>query len=281
MVSTTITSSKTTKKAIDFRSSLVPSGTEHFAALHGLGGKNGRRSTIKVCLCDFSDGTGKGVSHTVSAHLSIDTMAKLYEVARQAILPRQAASGFSVSEGTQKTLAQAKDAATALYKELNGKAEVDQKAALASVAKLGKLIAAAQADVKPAQPDRGPVSNYSQTRVTLHITDPQTGLSPISQLMINRQPLRQNGEVSRNPWTVKVVNGKGKALTTQTGGVNYDTRSFQKEEEVSVMLNDDDMFRMMDACRRYITVWENSLISQVLEGIGQLDAEHAARYNNG
>ena len=42
------------------------------------------------------------------------------------------------------------------------------------------------------------------------------------------------------------------------------------------MLSDDDMFRMMDACHRYITVWENSLISQVLDGLTQLEAEYAA-----
>ena len=276
MVSKTITSTKTTKKAIDFRANLSASGTEHFAALHGQGGKNGRKSTIKAVLCDYSNGTGKGNSHTVDANLSVDTMAKLYEVAKQAILPRNSNTNSLTADASVATmLAQAKDAASALYKELNGKETVDKAAALAGVARVGKMIAAVQAGVKPAA-DYGPEYKYSQTRVNTYAIDKATGIAPVSLLSVQRQPLRSNGEVARNPWVIKVTNGKAKSITTETGSVNYDRNSFQKEDEVSVMLSDDDMFRMMDACHRYITVWENSLISQVLDGLTQLEAEYAA-----
>lgn len=276
MVSKTITSTKTTKKAIDFRANLSASGTEHFAALHGQGGKNGRKSTIKAVLCDYSNGTGKGNSHTVDANLSVDTMAKLYEVAKQAILPRNSnTSGLTADASVATMLAQAKDAASALYKEVNGAETVDKAAALAGVARVGKMIAAVQAGVKPVT-DYGPEYKYSQTRVNTYAIDKATSIAPVSLLSVQRQPLRSNGEVARNPWVIKVTNGKAKSITTETGSVNYDRNSFQKEDEVSVMLSDDDMFRMMDACHRYITVWENSLISQVLDGLTQLEAEYAA-----
>lgn len=280
MVSKTICATKTTKKAIDFRANLAASGTERFAALHGQGGKNGRKSTIKVVLCDYSNGTGKGNSHTVDANLSVDTMAKLYEVAKQAILPHNSNNnGMTADASVLIMLAQAKDAATALYKELSGKETVDKTAALAGVARVGKMIAATQAGVKPAATDHGPEYKYSQTRVNTYAMDNATGIAPVSLLSVYRQPLRANGEVARNPWVFKITNGKAKAITTDTGSVNYDRNSFQKEDEVSVMLSDDDMFRMMDACRRYISVWENSLISQVLDGLSQLEAEYAAARN--
>lgn len=281
MVVRTICATKTQKKAIDFRSNLVASGVDHFAELHGTGGNKGaRKSTIKVVLCDYSEGTGKGKSHTVEANLAIDTMAKLYEVAKQAILPKPAVSGMMADNNLSNTLAQAKDAASTLYKTLYAQETLDKKSTLAGLAKVGQMIASAQTGIKPAAPDHGPEYTYSQTRVNTYAMDKATNIAPVSLLSVSRRPVRQDGQISRNPWSFKVTNGKAKASFSDIGGVNYERNSFQKEEEVSVIISDDDMFRMMDACRRYITVWENGLISQVLDGIQQMDAEFAAAHQS-
>ena len=85
-ISTTIVASKTGKKAIDFRDGLNPASVENYANIHSQGGTKSDLypSRIKAVLCDFSNGTGDA-SITVRSNLDVSLIARLLEIARQAI----------------------------------------------------------------------------------------------------------------------------------------------------------------------------------------------------
>lgn len=269
MIDNIITKTKNAKKAIDFRDGLQPSGVDNYAALHSAGGSKSStvKSTIKVVICDYSSGTGNGKSKTVQANLGIDTIARLYEAAAEAIRPR-VAGGISIDPNSCGIAAAAHKQAVNLYTAVRSRNyEFDKEKMLEAIELLGKSLKDINEGIRK---EYGPTFQYFQARINPHDEDKQTGMASVNKLTIARAGIRPNGEIARNPWTITISNGIAKINRSATGACTYSESTYQEQASTFVIVSDEDMFRMMQSCQRFISVWEISVgLGQIIEGQGK------------
>lgn len=186
-------------KILELRNNLSAAEMNEYATMHNAGGtkRAGYKSTIKCLLCDYSKGKGDN-SVTVQTNLNIDVVYMLYEVAKSRLAaPSAKAYDFSKVKGMLRDL----------YSKLNGTPQWQN-----IVKSIGNELNATTATQKPD-------FTYSQDKVDTYRIN--NGIAPVSILTINRNPFRPNGEVSRNPWFIKITNGTAPVRTTKTGSQAY------------------------------------------------------------
>lgn len=277
MISKIIAKANGKDKVIDFRDNLSLANQEDYASIHGTGGaKHARVSAIKTVICDYTNGTGEK-SVTVSANLGLDVMATLFAAAEKfvvgGITPPAAGNKVSAdtiakaNEALQKMVAASKS-----ERELKGDDFVFVGAALRAVCN----------ELKTTAPSGGTKDfEYSQEHVNIYGKG-KNGLAadfaPVDKVLIWHQSTRPDGSPSRYPWTIKISNGSAQVKEAATGSTSYVGSTYKTSGEAFIVLSNMDMFRMMNACNRFVRVWENTYGIPLLAGATEaLQEEFKAR----
>lgn len=273
-ISTTIVASKTGKKAIDFRDSLNPASVENYANIHSQGGTKSDLypSRIKAVLCDFSNGTGDA-SITVRSNLDVSLIARLLEIARQAISIDPNDKSMSIQNSAIHSMENAKEELSTIYKK--AKAGASGSDLLNIIASAGKSVAAAISGVEMRH---GPKVNIDLKRVNIYRKDESHNLAPVTKTLIARNGIRPNGDIATYPWIIKISEGVAEPKVSDIGGWTYVESTYKQQREAYMNFSDEDMFRMMNAIMTYINVWQNCCGLQLVNtGRKKLDEERAAR----
>ena len=271
-------------KILDFRNNMILAKSEHYAMMVGTGGaKFAPNSTIKVCMTDYSAGTGDK-SINVDANISPGSIMQMLAVCEQNVgeiyIP-QPISDAPIIRALNSARAALKSATVSVGDEDEQYVTFPRN----KLIEIGKLITAAQADLskvnealmKPVKPN----VNFSlkQEKVNIYGKD-QAGLVPVSSLLITRQGIRNNGEVSKNPWTVKISNFKAKPVEHAGGTTSYSGQTATEKREAFIMVTDEAMFNCCHRVRRFMETWENAfcipLIAEAVEAKNRARLEAAA-----
>ena len=279
-VSTNITKTNGKTKVIDFCDNLIPANIEDYANLHGSGGgHHAPKSTILCHICDYSKGTGDK-SVTVKANLSVDTIYRLYKVAKQTIFKSEPAkSGYVLSERVVKML-------NGTYKNLQNlyKAATSEKGVTAdNILQVGQEYKQVFQEIVNSKASEAgkPDFTHTQDRVNVYQINKTMGTAPVTKLSITHTPIRSDGQVSNYPWYIKITNGIAAVREQQNGATSYDSKKFNVTAEATINVSDEDMFRMMHSVTRYIEIWENTTcIPLVQQGLQRREEERRAARNN-
>ena len=273
MINTIIAKTSTSKRVIDFRDGLVVANNDDYAMLFGIGGKNHAPvSVIPVTVCDFSVGTGDR-SRTCTANLEVDVISQLYEVAKDRILhPVTAqkrgtqATGIHLSDMAWNNLNQCLDI---LRASLQNPGYIDGD----NLVSLGQMLRAVcddgagslngrQSQAAPAKPAYGkkqPTANadymHQQVRVNIYKKGADglpSNVAPVQKLTILHTPFDDNGNIHGAPWLFTIANGAAEPNVSDNGAITFKSNTYQEFNSVFMNVSDADMFRMMDACQRYI-----------------------------
>lgn len=296
-ISDIIVRTDTKGKILDFRNNLILARKEHYAMMHGTGGKEfAPNSTIKVTVTDYSNGTGDK-STTVSANVSPDLIARILDVCRQnvgvSVVPPSSGKGSSSEPINPAKIEEAYKLALELFqKGAQGADKGSTVISKESLRNLGVLIAETKDAIaahngksQSAQPSPSVQANASvdfswqQERVNIYGDADKEGRIPVSVLTIVRQQYRKNGDVSRLPWSAKITTFRAKPKAQENGTTAYDGNSKADVKEAYINISDDEMFRCCYRIERFIQVWENAMcIPLVREGIS-IKEQNRLEYN--
>ena len=280
LISGIITKANGKDKVIDFRDGLVPAYPSDYAMLFGEGGKkHAPKSVIRVVICDFTKGTG-AKSVTVQANLEMEVVSILRAVAEnrmlsnpnllsgQALRTEKPAEGRHITESSFQSLVQA-------YSLIVSKVRANIRAlSEPEFMHIGSCLKAIYQDAKnssappvqqksawgkqPAEQKDTADYKYSQERVNVYKLGanglPQN-FAPVNKLLITHKTLRDDGSVSRYPWTIKITNGIARVKVSPNGATSYDGSTFQVQSDAFMNISDADMFRMMHDCSRFIDAY--------------------------
>lgn len=296
MVDSIITKSNGRDKVIDFRDGLVAANTDDYANLHGVGGNKGKApvSVIKTYICDYTKGKGEG-SLTVNASISPELCEQLLEICKQnlgAAVIDPSLSVLAEQRAVNKKLSKTADMMFGLTNNiltiLNRIKEKDEAPALKALATgMSNLFtktrdAAAAKDDSPAQAPivvaRHCDFNYVQDRVHAFGENIHEGsIVPVQRLNIFRQTYRNDGQMGKYPWTVKITNAKAPVHFQDTGATSFSSAKMTDKQEAFIMLSDADMYRMMSRICHFITAWECSVGADVIRQGRKKRAEERAQ----
>ena len=292
--STIISKANAKDKVIDFRDGLVVALPGDYAMIHGAGGaKHAPVSCIRCTICDYTAGTGDK-SVTVSANLDPTTIDLLRRVAGRfaeepAAFRRGSASAPALPAGSVllsgESFGQLKDAFAIMAKHAKEKTMSEDE-----FMQVGKMLQTGLAPMQlPTTTGSAPVGKdyeYSQERVNSYRKG-MDGLpanhAPVNRLSITHQSFRDNGDVSRYPWIVKISNGEAEVKESDIGGTSYVGSTFKLISEAFIMLSDADMDRMMVQCSRFIRTFEDTFgIPLVKNGVEErIEQRKRAAERNG
>lgn len=304
MVDDIITKANGRDKVIDFRDGLVPANIDDYANLHGTGGNKGKApiSVIKTYICDYTKGTGKK-SLTVNASISPDLCEQLLEICKQnigiqvidpnlAIINEQRTANKKLSKAADLIFGATNNILTVLNRIVAASKEGKGNPPLAALAEGMSGLLTKTRD-KVAAPDPIPAAepilvarhcdfSYAQDRVHAFDESVQEGsVVPVQRLNIYRQTYRNDGQVGKYPWTVKITNAKAPVHFQDTGATTFSASSMTDKQEAFIMLSDADMYRMMSRICHYITAWECTIGAALIEkGREKRAAERQAARGN-
>lgn len=273
MISSTIAKVNGRNKVIDFRDNLMPATLEDYANLHGVGGKNhAANSTIRCTICDYSKGKGDE-SVTVGANIAIDAIYKVYLAAKKQIIQPTQDNRQTITADGLTALNKVYAGLKNVYTSVNQGKTIDVKI----ISQLGNLTATGLKSI-----EKTDCGNFAHQQEKVDIYRKKTdGSAPVSKLVITRQGIRSDGQVSRYPWYIKITNGTAPVIFQESGATTYDAKKLSIKGEAFINVSDADMFRMMQRIVSYIRVWENTVcIPLVQRGLQQREQERLAAINN-
>ena len=100
---------------------------------------------------------------------------------------------------------------------------------------------------------------------------------PVQRLNIFRQTYRNDGQMGKYPWTVKITNAKAPVHFQDTGATSFSSAKMTDKQEAFIMLSDADMYRMMSRICHFITAWECSVGADVIRQGRKKRAEERAQ----
>jgi len=287
MVSTIIAKINGRNKVLDFRDGLVPANVEDYAMLHGAGGKDyAASSVIKIYLCDYSAGTGKDKSKTVSASISPELCEQIFEVCKRNIGNQVIPNNFDFfteQRTANKRLTLLGDMCFGVLNNVTkvlgryvetseaGEAPSAGKVAKGLFTLLNKTKERAEAGPKamtyPAAMFLPQHMDFSHAQARVHNYKSKTGggdSAPVQQLQIWHVTYRKQGDLGNYPWTIKVINGKAKIQVQPNGATTFVASTMTDVEEAFIQVSDADMFRAMSRVIHFVSVWENLVASKVV-----------------
>lgn len=297
MINNIIARSSTNKKVIDFRDGLVLAKPDDYAMIFGVGGgKHAPVAVVKVTICDFSAGAGEGKSITANANLELDAIAMLRAAAEQKLLnPVTSQRGSAPQPQGQKGVVLSDDAWAALtevMRQAGNAAKAKQGLTQDELIKLGTNLRIAydagkkSRETPPAQtapvisagPEPGAADfAHSQVRINIYKKGADglpANYAPVSRLTITHTPIDKSGRTNGYPWVVKIGNGSAQVNEAENGATSYASSTYKETQSVFMNISDVDMFRMMDACQRYIDVYSMCFgIPLVRDGVNRRLAE--------
>ena len=279
-VSTKITKTNGKDSVIDFCDNLIPANIEDYANLHGNGGEHcAPKSTIACHICDYSKGKGDK-SVTAKANLGIDTIYRMYTVAKQTVpIPDSTKSSNILSDKGLEILHRTYKNLLSLHKAASSQKAIKPD----TVLQVGKEYKQVFDEIIDSKAERAgkPDFTHTQDRVNVYQINRTTGTAPVAKLSITHIPIRSDRQVSTYPWHIKITSGIAAVIEKQNGAVTYDPKRFNVDKEVAINISDEDMFRMMRSVVRYIEIWENTTcIPLVQQGLQRREEERLAMKNN-
>lgn len=82
------------------------------------------------------------------------------------------------------------------------------------------------------------------------------GRCPMNRISIQRIPKDSKGEPYRSPWFIKLASGTATPSERDNGSIMAAKGSWKAETEITIMLSDDEYFRLLSTCVRGIEMWE-------------------------
>lgn len=82
------------------------------------------------------------------------------------------------------------------------------------------------------------------------------GRCPMNRISIQRIPQDAKGEPYRSPWFIKLSSGTATPSERDNGSVVAAKGSWKPDTEITIMLSDDEYFRLLSTCVRGIEMWE-------------------------
>lgn len=308
MISGIITKTNGADKVIDLRDGLVLAQRKDYAMLFGAGGKNhSANSIIRVTLCDFTRGKGDK-SVTVNANLELDVISLLRAVAENRMLTNPQFLSLQTAQvttpeqpaGLQISIEAYQELTEALKMMLNASSSGQKTLSESDFIEVGKKLRIVHTEAKKSKKAMESASTapasartasgrtgkqlpkpfdfiHSQERVNIY-RQGKDGLAadfaPVNKMTISRKGIRDDGQISRYPWTVKITNGSAKVKMSENGASTYDSSTLAVTAEAFINISDADMFRMMDACQRYVTTFMLGYgIPLVKEGIKEKERQ--------
>ena len=268
MVSKTITKTNGKDKVIDFRDNLVVANTQDYANIHGVGGKaHAPNSTIRCTICDFTKGKGEN-SVTVSANIAVDVINRLYCVAEKQITNSEQENVLQITQESLNNFKQVYSALESAYK--NG-TEINVKL----LSKLGqRMINGLKGISMTASGD----FSYKQEKVDVYRK--ANGKAPVNKLIITRQRLRKDGQISNYPWDINIINGMARINEKEGVATTYNPPELSITGQAYINVNDADMYNMMYRIVSFIRIWENTVcIPMMQNGLQQREQERLAIAN--
>lgn len=264
-------------KVIDFNSYLSEANVNDFAMVHGCGGKNhARNSTIGVKICDYTKGTGENASVTVKYGIDVESIPILLEAAMKArmgdLIHQMSGSNAGCSEQIRQVIARVQQWASIPMAD-DGTRPIHRF-------ELGNLVGSLQriADTSAAPASSAPLFVYSREKVNPY--ENRDGLSPVSKILIQYAPFRQNGEPSKYPWHVSINNFDAPVTVQKNGATVYDGQKASKKKNASINLSADDFCEALIAVERHIRLWEiNRTVPVMEEAYRSLEAQRQNKDN--
>lgn len=252
-------------KVIDFCDNLILANNENYANMHGMGGKgHAPNSTIKIRICDYSNGKGEK-SINVSANVAPHVIAQLYTVV-QNFMNSTASTLPVISQNGVKRFNSVLEMARKLVKS-------SEKISVNQIIALGKELKAGMSEISTQNTG---TYIYSQDKVNTYAKADENGKFPVNRLVISRDPITHNGEISRYPWRVKITNGVAPVTKSENGATTYNAKLLQVTGEAFVNISDADFFRMLYRTTQFINAWENAnCLKLILEAQAARSAEKA------
>lgn len=300
------------QKFFDFRDGLVPANMNDYAMLHGSGGsKHAASSVIKLTITDYSGGTGQN-STTVQANIH----PSLVEVLRDKAEANMGTTYVPINAGiwgfvfksikkvesignvlrgmatSTKTLLDSMREAARVGAKGGQTTDVWMQTGIA-IANGSQAMANAASSNKPADGQPQPMSvmempivydyHYEQTRVNTYKRHPSNqSLVSVSSLRIQRTGYRQNGDVSKLPWTVTISNFYAVEKKYPNGTSAYEPKTITDKKEAFFSLSDDDMFKAASRVCHYIQVFEiGACLPVVMNGRSEMEKNRMGARNNG
>lgn len=303
------------QKFFDFRDGLVPANEKDYAMLHGAGGsKFAPSSVIKLTITDYSGGTGNG-SVTVQSNVS----PSLVEILRDKAAANMGTTYVPINDGmwafvfkTMKNVGKVTTGVSNIKSGLgtlltglreaavagvNGEGQKNvwtavgvavKKSIQALTAKPAGDNAAAAANQQ--QQQQAPVMampivydyHYEQTRVNTHKRyQANPSLVSVSVLRITRSGYRQNGEVSKLPWSVNISNFYAAEKKWPNGTSSYDPKTVTDKRDGFFTLTDDDMYKAASRVCHFVEVFEMATcIPLVVAGRAAIANQRSSRSSN-
>lgn len=269
-------------KFLDFRNNLSLAKDEHYAMIHGIGGKEyAANSTIKLLMTDYTGGTGNK-SVTVNFNVTPDVVSKILEVCRRNIGTSVVSNGGAKPVTSVPTIEEAYALVTKIYTEGQKLEDGNMAVSRAELTSLGKLIGTAREALNAQKGgSQGPSTaveavdfELKQDKVDAYASKDSGGRVPVSTLLIKRETYRSNGELSKYPWTVKICNFKAKTNENKNGTISYDSKTMAENREAFIQISNDDMYRCCHRVESFVRIWENAVgIPLVLGGLETKEAK--------
>lgn len=250
-------------KVISFHDALVPAFPEHYAQIHGLGGKaHAVVSGIKLVICDYSSGTGNK-STTVSANVEPTMFLRLAHVAESNM-----GEYLAPVDGIWNTAVQAERLQRSVLGTL-GRLIQGGVAVLAAAVKgeknaqagFGRLLVDNQQYLKVPNDQEAMLKipftrDYLHTQTRVNSYRAEVGdFCPVSILSIQRQGW-YNGQVRKLPWTIKIQNFEARMKRAENGTTSYDGSTTRNKREAYIQVSDEDFCKACYSVDRFVRVWE-------------------------
>lgn len=297
-VTNIITKTTGRDKVIDFRDCLTVANLDNYANVHGTGGKGKAPvSVIKAYLCDYTSGTGER-SRTVHASLSPELCSQLLEVCKQnigtqiidpnlSILTEQRTVNQKLVKGADMNFGVLNNCLSILNRIVKTDEEGKGVPALAAVAKgFSSLLTKTRDKVAGpgTVPNMGPIAiprhmdfTYKQDRVHAFgegITEGK--VVPVQQVQIYHQTFRKDGQLSKYPWTIKIIDAKAPVRIQSTGATSFAASAMTDKREAFIQISDADMYRMMSQICHYVDLWEKTVAAPLVrQGWEKKESERA------
>lgn len=271
-----IATAATKDKFLDFRNALTLAYLEDYAMIQGVGGKHhAPNSGIRLLI---QDNTGKAETPTADSIIPCYILNQMFEVCKENICAPQDAraqnkavrvTGMEAMQSSINTIGTAM--ATLLSGSISAAANIIKKkgSEAGPLADFGSafknaygVFSAAPNAVVPSSPYTD--YSYHQDRVNTYKIDAE-GFCPVSSCDIRRTQYRQDGQISKNPWSVVITNFEAKAIKHDNGTYSPDMRSVRKSSKLFVQISDQEMWRCLYAVDRFVRIWDMTYGSQLVK----------------
>lgn len=298
-----------TKRA-DFRDKLIPAYAEHYAMIHGAGGKKyAASSNIGLYVSDTNqqvdDSKGGTKALQVSYNLPPAFIRAWHEVASRVFTSWNESSNPSLltqtlnREGSQLYSAMERlgYSTSSLYEIFMGLQSAVNDPCIAntplqtfllqqldSISVIGNEMNNISSTINQVGTEMNGLTasldldtwSFKDMKGNPYTKD-SNGLADAFSIQISYNPIGTDGKLSNHPWYVSITNGRAPLTEYSNGAITFKASEMKGTKNIGVNFSRYDMFKMLDATVRYIDLWEKT-VGQQLVGQGVVEHQNLNAY---